>query len=249
MWDTEPELPALLASLGHMKGRAVLVLGNGFSLKELYFLILGAHCVISDLAFGAIERSKELFESSELSGTYCREIEYHAVDALNLPFADQSFDIIYGYAFVHHLEDLDRFFSEVARCLRPGGICRFLDDGFSPIWQFVKKTVLRPLQIYSHWKTGISPEDLAATRKGGYTRDEAREIMEKHGFNNMIFVRKYFFEYLLRRGSEKLGGKFMLPIRPLLRALDELLERKTGFMEAHGLRLIWGFNKPDTGSL
>lgn len=250
MWDAEPELHALLASLGHMKGRAVLVLGNGFSLKELYFLILGAHCVISDLSFSAIERSKELFESSELSGTYCREIQYHAVDALNLPFGDQSFDIIYGYAFVHHLGDIKRFFSEVARCLRPGGICRFLDDGYSPIWQLAKRTVLRPLQAYLHRRTGISPQDLAATRKGGYTRDEARRIMEKHGFDHMVFVRKCFFEYLLRRARAKLQmGECLLKVMPLLRVLDELLERRTAFMETQGLRLIWGFNKPGKGSL
>jgi SAM-dependent methyltransferase len=39
-----------------------------------------------------------------------------------LPFADETFDIVYGRAVMHHAQDLSRFCGEAARVLKPGGI-------------------------------------------------------------------------------------------------------------------------------
>ena len=38
-----------------------------------------------------------------------------------LPFADRSFDLVYGRAVLHHARDLQRLCREVARVLKPGG--------------------------------------------------------------------------------------------------------------------------------
>ncbi|MDD5509934.1 MAG: class I SAM-dependent methyltransferase [Dehalococcoidales bacterium] len=42
-------------------------------------------------------------------------------DITNLDFAEGSFDKVYSLHTIEHLPDLERFFSEVARVLRPGG--------------------------------------------------------------------------------------------------------------------------------
>jgi ubiquinone/menaquinone biosynthesis C-methylase UbiE len=42
-------------------------------------------------------------------------------DGLRLPFADNSFDMIYIQHVLHHIGDVDRALTEVRRCLRPGG--------------------------------------------------------------------------------------------------------------------------------
>ncbi|PSN14683.1 SAM-dependent methyltransferase [filamentous cyanobacterium CCT1] len=39
-----------------------------------------------------------------------------------LPFADDTFDIVYGRAVLHHAHQLDRFCSEAARVLKPKGV-------------------------------------------------------------------------------------------------------------------------------
>ena len=67
---------------------------------------------------------------------------FAGIDAENLPFADASVDIVYGYAFVHHLPDLDRFLAETARVLRPGGRAVFLDAAYAPLWDGSKRTWL-----------------------------------------------------------------------------------------------------------
>ena len=49
------------------------------------------------------------------------EIRAARADAESLPFADESFDLVFGHAVLHHLPDLPRAFAELHRVLRPGG--------------------------------------------------------------------------------------------------------------------------------
>jgi SAM-dependent methyltransferase len=49
------------------------------------------------------------------------EVRAARADAESLPFADASFDLVFGHAVLHHLPDLPRAFAELHRVLRPGG--------------------------------------------------------------------------------------------------------------------------------
>jgi ubiquinone/menaquinone biosynthesis C-methylase UbiE len=51
-----------------------------------------------------------------------------AADAAELPFDDESFDLVLGHAVLHHLPDLDRAFAEFHRVLRPGGTLFFAGE-------------------------------------------------------------------------------------------------------------------------
>jgi ubiquinone/menaquinone biosynthesis C-methylase UbiE len=82
-----------------------------------------------------------------------------ACDAAELPFADESFDLVLGHAVLHHLPDLPRAFAEFRRVLRPGGMLFFAGEPshsgdrlaavpkgaavrFAPLWRRALK--LRP---------------------------------------------------------------------------------------------------------
>ena len=56
------------------------------------------------------------------------EIETAACDAAELPFEDESFDLVLGHAVLHHLPDLDRAFAEFHRVLAPGGTLFFAGE-------------------------------------------------------------------------------------------------------------------------
>jgi SAM-dependent methyltransferase len=243
LWSREPGFGELLESLGDISGKRILLLGNGVSLKEFYFIKMGAKCIWTDLSIHAIKHMKEKFAQSEFHRVNLQDIEFHAVDACHLPFANETFDIIYGCAFVHHIENLEALFNEIARCLKPGGICRFMDHAYSPLWQFLKKSVLKPLQIYSHRKHGISPADLVATEKGGYSRYEVEQIRGKFGFKDMLYMRMGFLEQLLQRGTCKLGGRSLRRFKPVLRAMNRFLDKTIGLVRKHGIVLVWGFTK------
>jgi ubiquinone/menaquinone biosynthesis C-methylase UbiE len=96
-----------------VKGKNILLLGNGISTKELYFLTLGANIIYSDLSVNAVLKIKNKYDFKD----YLNSVTFDAIGAYNIPFSDSSIDIVIGYSFVHHLDDLDRFLREVKRIL------------------------------------------------------------------------------------------------------------------------------------
>jgi SAM-dependent methyltransferase len=56
------------------------------------------------------------------------EVRAARADAESLPFADASFDFVFGHAVLHHLPDLTRAFAELHRVLRPGGRILFAGE-------------------------------------------------------------------------------------------------------------------------
>src|ERR687896_164130 len=55
-------------------------------------------------------------------------VETAACDASELPFEDESFDLVLGHAVLHHLPDLDRAFAEFKRVLAPSGTLFFAGE-------------------------------------------------------------------------------------------------------------------------
>jgi ubiquinone/menaquinone biosynthesis C-methylase UbiE len=49
-------------------------------------------------------------------------LEFQLVDGINLPFEDNSFDVIISFQVIEHLVDYDTYFKEVQRVLRLDGI-------------------------------------------------------------------------------------------------------------------------------
>ena len=56
------------------------------------------------------------------------EVETVVTEAERLPFDDESFDLVFGHAVLHHIPDLERAFAEFARVLRPGGRISFCGE-------------------------------------------------------------------------------------------------------------------------
>jgi SAM-dependent methyltransferase len=55
-------------------------------------------------------------------------VETVRTEAESLPFEDESFDLVFGHAVLHHIPDLERAFGEFSRVLRPGGVLAFCGE-------------------------------------------------------------------------------------------------------------------------
>ena len=55
-------------------------------------------------------------------------VETRQCEAASLPFEDDSFDLVFGHAVLHHLPDLPAAFREFRRVLRPGGVVAFCGE-------------------------------------------------------------------------------------------------------------------------
>lgn len=240
-----PENREVLARVGDVQGKVVVALGNGGSTKELFLLTRRPRAlVVSDLSPSGLAYTRARVDASG----YRDALYWAAIDAFALPFPDATVDVVYGYAFVHHLDDVPRFLREVARVLRPGGRAVFLDDAYSPIWQGAKRTVLRPLMRWSHRRQPISAEDERFTLAGGFRPAElAREIEALGG--RPFFVRSGFVHYLWTRGWERLASRDLARratgegVTVPLARLDRRLARVPGVRD-NLIRLVWGWEVP-----
>jgi SAM-dependent methyltransferase len=228
--------------LGDLRGKRVLLLGNGTSVHEYHLISLGATLVYTDPSITAAVSARKRYLASKIAKENPERCEFHAVNAYYLPFAEDSFDVVYGVAFIHHMNDHVAFFAEIRRVLKPGGICRFADTAISPLWQTAKRTVLHPLQVWSHRKCGISPEDVIATQKGGFAEGEMEGIRKEFGFWRLYFHRTGFFDYLLWRARCNFSAAWMLALRPVALASDRWLAKHTGFIQKQGVTLVVGYD-------
>ncbi len=55
-------------------------------------------------------------------------VETARADAESLPFDDDSFELVFGHAVLHHIPDLEGAFAELARVLVPGGTAVFAGE-------------------------------------------------------------------------------------------------------------------------
>ncbi|MGE3801765.1 MAG: class I SAM-dependent methyltransferase [Candidatus Kapaibacterium sp.] len=113
----------------NVAGKDVLEYGCGINSDGLALAKEGAKITGIDISPVAIEESNTLAEEAGLTD----QVSYHVMNAEELTFADNSFDLVCGIGILHHL-DLEKGYSEVARVLRPGGVAVFHEPlGHNPL--------------------------------------------------------------------------------------------------------------------
>ena len=129
--------------------------GTGyFSLNLLRARVIG-EAVATDISPGMLGRLEH--SAAELGLT----VSTVACDAAALPFEDDSFDLVFGHAVLHHLPNLAGAFGEFQRVLRPGGVVAFCGEpsyygdriaawpkrganALAPLWRTLMRAAPRP---------------------------------------------------------------------------------------------------------
>jgi ubiquinone/menaquinone biosynthesis C-methylase UbiE len=134
-----------------------LEIGAGTGYFSLNLLQLGAveRATATDISPGMLD---SLSKSAARIGV---EVATVRAEAEELPFEDESFDLVCGHAILHHIPKLERAFGEFLRVLRPGGTVAFCGEpsrngdrlaalpkragvALGPIWRQVVRVPPRP---------------------------------------------------------------------------------------------------------
>lgn len=113
------EWAAIVQLLGSSLRGKVLDIGAGRGISSYAFAKAGCSVVALEPDPSAIVGAQAI--QSLISRTQL-PIEVVQEYGEGLPFADNTFDIVYGRAVLHHAHQLDQLCSEAARVLKPGGI-------------------------------------------------------------------------------------------------------------------------------
>ena len=152
-----------------------------------------AHADVLEIGCGTgllLERVAEVSRSAVgvdlspgmLQGAVARGLDVVQADAVALPFASESFDLVFSFKVLAHIESIREALKEAARVTRPGGV--MLLEFYNPLsLRYLAKRLAGPGQIsastdesavYTRWDhalnlpellpAGVAIEDFAGVR-------------------------------------------------------------------------------------
>jgi SAM-dependent methyltransferase len=213
-------------ALGHEPRRyaRALEIGAGtgyFSINLLRAGVIG-EAVATDISAGMLSK---LERSAAERGV---RVEIAACQASALPFDDDSFDLVFGHAVLHHLPDLDAGFREFRRVLRPGGVMAFCGEpsyygdriaawpkrganAVAPLWRALMRAAPRPSN---------------GNGNGGWSEeDRLEQVVDVHAFTPAelsVHVQGAGFEAVRVSGEELAASLFGWANRTLEASADPL---------------------------
>lgn len=114
-YTMEDHLPTCFDALG-VSGKRVLEIGLGQGADAESLIRRGAIWSGVDLTAESVERVRTRLTLRDLPFT---ELQQGSV--LDLPFPDDSFDMVFSHGVLHHVPEINQAQREIHRVLRPGG--------------------------------------------------------------------------------------------------------------------------------
>jgi ubiquinone/menaquinone biosynthesis C-methylase UbiE len=221
-YDWEPYIRDF-ASFERARGKRLLEVGVGAGTDFINWVRSGAVATGIDLTEAGIALAKERLELEGLSAAL------RVADAENLPFQDESFEIVYSYGVLHHSPNTSLAVGEVRRVLQPGGTALVMVY-HSPSWTAGMLWVVHCLLKGRPWRTPswAMGRYLESPGTKAYTLAEARKLFA--GFREVrCWTQLSHGDLLMMRPSEKYGSRlyrFLWRIYP--RWLVRLLGNRFG---------------------
>ena len=119
-YQLEPYIPDF-AGFEQGRDKDVLEIGIGMGADHMRWAAAGTRSLTGiDLTPKALDHTRQRLKETGLHSNL------QVADAENLPFEDNSFDIVYSWGVLHHSPNTPKAISEVNRVLRPGGSARIM---------------------------------------------------------------------------------------------------------------------------
>ena len=187
----EPYIPEF-AQFAAARDLRVLEIGVGMGADYLEWLKAGARATGIDMSAASLEKAQYRCESAGYRS------DLRVADAEHLPFADETFDVVYSYGVMHHSPDTAQCLRQAWRVLKPGGQVRIMlyhHPSLTGVMLWLRYGALQGKSLRD-----TTSQHLESPGTKTYTRTEVSSLME--GFED-IAMRQVFSpgDLLLHRPS------------------------------------------------
>jgi ubiquinone/menaquinone biosynthesis C-methylase UbiE len=150
---------------------------------------------------------------SASAGELGLSVETRECEAASLPFEDDSFDLVFGHAVLHHLPDLAGAFREFRRVLRPGGVVAFCGEPSKHGDRISAVPKRGAMAVAPLWRAlmGASRRPSNGNSSGPSEEDELEGVVDVHAFTPGELAghaRDAGFEDVCVRGEELAASLF-----------------------------------------
>jgi SAM-dependent methyltransferase len=153
--DHESWIRPAFEKLGDLPGLDVLDFGCGHGMAAVVLARKRARVTAFDLSGGYLAEARRRANANNV------EVEFVQADGAYLPFADASFDRIWGNAVLHHL-DLRIAGAELYRVLKPGGFAVFSEPwGENRLLEWARRRLPYPAKHRTIDEQPLCRRDLA----------------------------------------------------------------------------------------
>ncbi len=123
--------------LRSLEGKVALDSGCGCGRYTIALAMAGAKQVCgTDLGAASIETARHM---AELAGV--TNVEFEIADALELPYADESFDFVLSNGVLHHTSDLARGLREIRRVMKSDARSLFYVSGTGGLFWYSRRMI------------------------------------------------------------------------------------------------------------
>ena len=177
-----------------------------------------------DLTDEAVKRTRMRFE---LKGLAFDTIE--RASALEMPFADNSFDIVFSHGVLHHIPEIGRAQREIARILRPDGRLIIMLYAKWSLNYLLAIKVFRRLGLVGMYGLGVKTDGIYGDHLANARRDGIWKYLSMKNFIN-VSTDGPFNPYSKVYGCSEIKEDF---------ADFELMKTHKEFMHAPPLPVHW----------
>jgi 2-polyprenyl-3-methyl-5-hydroxy-6-metoxy-1,4-benzoquinol methylase len=233
----ERHIPAF-ADFERWRGKRVLEVGCGIGTDSINFARAGAELTAVELSSESLDIAAR---RAEVMGV-ADHIQFIRANAEELTAAlgDDPYDLVYSFGVVHHTPRPDLAIAEMRALTAPGGTLKLM------VYNRHSWKVFWIVAAQGHgrfWKTGDLVAAHSEAQTGcpvtfSYTRSEARELVERSGFQVQELRVDHVFPYRIRDYVEYRYVK-----EPYFRWMPEALFR--AFEHGFGWHLLVTARAPD----
>jgi SAM-dependent methyltransferase len=207
------------------KGKRVLEIGLGQGADSEQIIRRGAIWSGLDLTPEAIQRVSKRLQ--------LRELPYERLEcgsALAIPFSDNSFDMVFSHGVLHHIPQVRKAQSEIARVLKPDGRLVAMLYARRSLNYLVAIAIVRRIAVASLYMIGAKPGGIVGGHLANARREGLWHYLKMSNFihrntdgplnpyskvYDLAAVRADFPDFQIERSYQDLMHAPPLPVAPL----------------------------------